>query len=228
MSAPKSLDQYADRMQRVTEHIDRHLDRTLDLDALATVRIFRHFIFTGCSRRGWAKPWETICGAADARLRRRGCWPSPGWRCSRLRWRWDSVQPKPLPGHSNPDSVVLRVLAAPAIPTSCRETQSRSDKPQVRSGAPGQNAEECCRSSAKCGGSHESRHHRAQAHHRRLSAVCGPLRRTHQRVWQQKVYPWMAASGLLQQPRYGVSHDDPNVVAPEQCRYDADARRRRR
>ena len=39
--------------------------------------------------------------------------------------------------------------------------------------------------------------------------------------WQQTVYPWMAASGLLQRPRYGVSHDDPNVVDPAQCRYDA-------
>jgi len=39
--------------------------------------------------------------------------------------------------------------------------------------------------------------------------------------WQQTIYPWMAASGLLQQPRYGISHDDPNVVDPAQCRYDA-------
>jgi AraC family transcriptional regulator len=39
--------------------------------------------------------------------------------------------------------------------------------------------------------------------------------------WQETVYPWMAASGLLQQPRYGISHDDPSVTAPEQCRYDA-------
>jgi AraC family transcriptional regulator len=39
--------------------------------------------------------------------------------------------------------------------------------------------------------------------------------------WQTEVYPWMAQSGLLQQPRYGISHDDPNVVAPQKCRYDA-------
>jgi len=39
--------------------------------------------------------------------------------------------------------------------------------------------------------------------------------------WQQTVYPWMATSGLLQQPRYGISHDDPTITAPAQCRYDA-------
>jgi AraC family transcriptional regulator len=49
----------------------------------------------------------------------------------------------------------------------------------------------------------------------------GPYGEPISAFWQLTVYPWMAASGLLQQPRYGVSHDDPNVVAPEQCRYDA-------
>jgi AraC family transcriptional regulator len=31
----------------------------------------------------------------------------------------------------------------------------------------------------------------------------------------------MVTSGLLQQPRYGISHDDPAITAPQQCRYDA-------
>jgi len=39
--------------------------------------------------------------------------------------------------------------------------------------------------------------------------------------WQTQVYAWMAANGLIGQPRYGISHDDPRVTAPEQCRYDA-------
>ena len=39
--------------------------------------------------------------------------------------------------------------------------------------------------------------------------------------WQQTVYPWMVTNGLLGQPRYGISHDDPGITAPEQCRYDA-------
>jgi AraC family transcriptional regulator len=39
--------------------------------------------------------------------------------------------------------------------------------------------------------------------------------------WQKTVYPWLATNGLLEQPRYGISHDDPNITAPQQCRYDA-------
>jgi len=39
--------------------------------------------------------------------------------------------------------------------------------------------------------------------------------------WQNDVYPWMVANGLLGRARYGISHDDPSVTAPEQCRYDA-------
>jgi AraC family transcriptional regulator len=39
--------------------------------------------------------------------------------------------------------------------------------------------------------------------------------------WQTQVYPWMVGGGLLQQPRYGISHDEPNITAAELCRYDA-------
>jgi len=39
--------------------------------------------------------------------------------------------------------------------------------------------------------------------------------------WSKEVKPWLKANGLLRRARYGVSHDDPNVVEPGQCRYDA-------
>ena len=38
--------------------------------------------------------------------------------------------------------------------------------------------------------------------------------------WQQRFYPYMAQHQLLGRPIYGVSHDDPNITAPEKCRYD--------
>jgi AraC family transcriptional regulator len=41
------------------------------------------------------------------------------------------------------------------------------------------------------------------------------------RFWQQHVYPWMVTNNLLAYPRYGISHDDPNITAADQCRYDA-------
>lgn len=39
--------------------------------------------------------------------------------------------------------------------------------------------------------------------------------------WMNQVSPWMSANGLFGRPRYGISHDDPSITAPEQCRYDA-------
>ena len=49
----------------------------------------------------------------------------------------------------------------------------------------------------------------------------GPYGETLSQFWQTEVYPWMLAGGLLGQPRYGISQDDPNVTAADQCRYDA-------
>ena len=49
----------------------------------------------------------------------------------------------------------------------------------------------------------------------------GPYGESISRFWQEVVYPWMVANSLLGQPRYGISHDDPTVTSPDQCRYDA-------
>jgi AraC family transcriptional regulator len=49
----------------------------------------------------------------------------------------------------------------------------------------------------------------------------GPYGEPISRFWQTTVYPWLVTNGLLEQPRYGISHDDPSITAPEQCRYDA-------
>lgn len=39
--------------------------------------------------------------------------------------------------------------------------------------------------------------------------------------WVQTVAPWMEANGLVGNDRYGISHDDPSIVTPSKCRYDA-------
>jgi AraC family transcriptional regulator len=41
--------------------------------------------------------------------------------------------------------------------------------------------------------------------------------------WHEEAYPWLASNDLLGAPRYGVSHDDPQVTAKTKCRYDAGA-----
>lgn len=49
----------------------------------------------------------------------------------------------------------------------------------------------------------------------------GPYGDSVGQFWQQIVAPWMHAHDLLSAPRYGISHDDPSITAPEKCRYDA-------
>ena len=39
--------------------------------------------------------------------------------------------------------------------------------------------------------------------------------------WQNIYYPWAVTNNLPTNARYGISHDDPSITAPEQCRYDA-------
>jgi AraC family transcriptional regulator len=49
----------------------------------------------------------------------------------------------------------------------------------------------------------------------------GPYGQPVNHFWQTKVYPWMVSNKLLDQPRYGVSHDDPGITEPSKCRSDA-------
>ena len=39
--------------------------------------------------------------------------------------------------------------------------------------------------------------------------------------WVQTFAPWMKENDLLGNARYGISHDDPSIVSPSKCRYDA-------
>lgn len=49
----------------------------------------------------------------------------------------------------------------------------------------------------------------------------GPYGEPIGKFWIREMAPWMKANGLLDRARYGISHDDPSVVQPGQCRYDA-------
>lgn len=49
----------------------------------------------------------------------------------------------------------------------------------------------------------------------------GPYGEPIARFWMQEVAPWMMVDGLMGHARYGISHDDPSIAEPAQCRYDA-------
>lgn len=49
----------------------------------------------------------------------------------------------------------------------------------------------------------------------------GPYGAPISEFWRTVVAPWMQTNGLFGRPRYGISHDDPGIAAPERSRYDA-------
>jgi AraC family transcriptional regulator len=49
----------------------------------------------------------------------------------------------------------------------------------------------------------------------------GPVGKPVSDFWITKVDPWMQTNGLYGRSRYGISHDDPGITAPEKVRYDA-------
>jgi AraC family transcriptional regulator len=222
MTKLKSRDVYVDRMHRVTEYIDKHLDQYLDLETLAEVAHFSPFHF---HRLFAAWMGETL----GSYLRRRRCEIA----ATRLA--------------AQPGVAILQIALAVGFgsaeafthafsarfgcsPTTWRLQQSalgaaKSNPNQVIRN-PDQATEE------KTGKDGAPSHSRAEAFmkveviERKPTNIAymrhvGPYGETLSRFWQTEVYPWMLAGGLLGQPRYGISLDDPNVAAPDQCRYDA-------
>jgi AraC family transcriptional regulator len=208
-------------MHRVTEHIDRHLDQYLDLEILAEVAHFSPFHF---HRLFSAWMGETL----GDYLRRRRCEVA----ATRL-----VAQPK-LPvlevavgvGFGSAEAFTRAFNARfGCSPTTWRLQQSspatNSNPSQTNS-----NSGQAQRSEAEENGASNHPYSeaamRVEVIDRNPTAVVylrhvGPYGAPIGEFWQKKVYPWMVASGLLQQARYGISLDDPSVTAPEHCRYDA-------
>lgn len=222
MSARKSRAMYADRMQRVTEYIDRHLDQTLDLDTLATVAHFSPFHF---HRLFSAWMGETV----GDYLRRRRCEIA----ATRLvaQPRVAVIQIALAVGFGSAEAFARAFKSRfGCSPTSWRRQQSqlRAAKRNLSqaNSKPDQERRDKMAKNAAVHQQHAEAAMRVEIVDRKPATIVylrrvGPYGEAISAFWQQTVYPWMAASGLLGQPRYGVSHDDPNVVAPGQCRYDA-------
>lgn len=49
----------------------------------------------------------------------------------------------------------------------------------------------------------------------------GPYGPSVEAFWQQQFLPWLHANELAGRVCYGIGHDDPGITAPENCRYDA-------
>jgi AraC family transcriptional regulator len=221
MNATRSRDVYIDRMHRVTEHIDQHLDQYLDLESLAEVAHFSPFHF---HRLFSALMGETL----GAYLRRRRCEVA----ATRL-----LAQPK---------LSVLQIALSVGFGSAeafthafgarfgCSPTTWRLQQAAARAaiGNPDQT-----NSKADQAQRHETRNNgvpktpaeapmKIEVIERKPTPITylrhvGPYGEPISAFWQTQVYPWMVTNGLLGQPRYGISRDDPSVTSPEHCRYDA-------
>jgi AraC family transcriptional regulator len=220
MNTPRSRDVYVDRMHRVTAYIDQHLDQFLDLETLAEVAHFSPFHF---HRLFSALMGETL----GAYLRRRRCEVAAtrllaqpklsvlqialgvgfgsaeafthafGARfgCSPTTWRLQQAAERAA--ISNPDQAISKLDQVQHDKTAKNGVPIKTETPM-----------------------------KVQIIERKPTSIAylrhvGPYGQPISEFWQTQVYPWMVANGLIGQPRYGISHDDPSVTAPEQCRYDA-------
>jgi AraC family transcriptional regulator len=220
MNTSRSRDVYLDRMHRVTAHIDRHLDQLLDLETLAEVAHFSPFHF---HRLFSALMGETL----GAYLRRRRCEVA----ATRL-----LAQPR-LPilqvalgvgfgsaeafTHAfgarfgcSPTTWRLQQTAERAAISNPDQANSKPDQAQparaIKNGVP-------IETETSMNVRIIERNPTPIVYLRHV----GPYGQPISTFWQMQVYPWMVANGLIGQPRYGISHDDPKVTAAEQCRYDA-------
>jgi AraC family transcriptional regulator len=220
MSTLKSRDVYVDRMHRVTEHIDQHLDQFLDLETLAGIAHFSPFHF---HRLFSAWMGETLGGY----LRRRRCEIA----ATRLlaQPRVPVLQIALGVGFGSAEAFTHAFSARfGCSPTSWRLQQSaarKSNSDQTNS-KPGQAQYEKLVKNGAANRPTAEAPMKVEVVERKPTPIAylrhvGPYGEPINVFWQTEAYPWMVASGLLQQPRYGISHDDPNVTAAEQCRYDA-------
>lgn len=223
MPKQDSRAEYAARMHRVLETIDRNIDQTLDLDRLAAVAHFSPFHF---HRLFTAWTGETL---GDYVRRRR-------------------IELAAVHLIAQPRVPVLQV--ALGVGFGSGEAFARAFKQRYGCSASAWRALQAAQRTQKSNsGQVNSKHSQAApaslAEHdvsRRLNKEnsmkvtiidrqpatiayfrhLGPYGETVARFWQETYVPWAIMNKLgPDHARYGISHDDPGVTAPEQCRYDA-------
>lgn len=220
MNTPRSRDVYVDRMHRVTAYIDQHLDQFLDLETLAEVAHFSPFHF---HRLFSALTGETL----GAYLRRRRCEVA----ATRLlaQPRLSVLQIALGVGFGSAEAFTHAFGARfGCSPTTWRlqqhsERATRSNPDQMN-----RKPNQVPRDEAMENGDPDKAETamKVQIIDRKPVPIAylrhvGPYGQPIGMFWQKQVHAWMVTNGLMGQPRYGISHDDPRVTAPEQCRYDA-------
>lgn len=194
-------------MHRVLEHIDRELDQQLELDTLARIANFSSFHF---HRLFTAWTGETL---GDYVRRRR-------LEVAALRLvaqpRLPVLQVALSVGFGSTEAFARAFKTRfGSTPTGWRRSQV-SNRDQLKS--------KLDQAPAPLSRNHGSmkvtivdRQPTTVAYLRHVGHYGKPV----SDFWMKKVDPWMETNGLYGRPRYGISHDDPGITAPEKLRYDA-------
>jgi AraC family transcriptional regulator len=228
MALQDSRDEYARRMHKVQEYIDQHLDEALELPDLARVAHFSAFHFHRLFR-AWmgetlgdylrrrrletaalrliAQPEVPVLnialdvgfGSQEAFARAfktRFGMTATGWREQQARERAQRLADSGLPD-SNPGQTLRNPGQASPPPGAQHGDSSTTESAmQVKI---------------------VEREPVQIAYMRHV----GPYGPDIGAFWINAFAPWMTTHHLMGAVRYGISHDDPAITAPEKCRYDA-------
>jgi len=209
-------------MNRVLDHIDRHLDQPLDLDALADVAHFSRFHFHRVfaawvgetfgdylrRRRLETAAWMLVAHPASPVLAIAltvGFGSGEAFsRAFKLHFghtpsAWRTGAGRRCVQNSNTDQLLRNPDQAPR---GQGVHNVRSFNPH---GEPDMNVDIVDLPPVKVA----------------YLRLIGPYGPPIGRFWREEVAPWIVANGLRGMARYGIGHDNPGVTPPHKCRYDA-------
>ena len=227
---PAPLTAYTQRMNRVLDHIDAHLDETLEVAPLSAVAHFSpyhfHRIFTA-----WMG--ETLgdylrrrrLEVAAARLAGQNQQPILQIALS-VGFGSGEAFSRAFKTHFGQTPSAWRATTAARWNTELLDVRRRSNPDQIlRKPDQEANTEEL----------HNPEVTNTQAQEFTMQVTLatlpptriaylrhiGPYGPSISAFWQEKFLPWMRANQLDGRPCYGIGHDDPGITAPANCRYDA-------
>ncbi len=223
MASRDSRSEYESRMHRVLAYIDQHLEQPISLDTLAEVAHFSpfhfHRLFSAWMRETFgdylrrrrvevaamrlaAQPRTRILnialsvgfGSAEAFTRAF----KSRFGCSPTVWREQQYSLRNANSNSGQmNSKRSQALQAPFVEHEVSPNQSKEILMKVTL---------------------IDRQPATIAYLRYLGPYGAPIAR----FWQETYVPWAVMNKLgADHARYGISHDDPSITTPEQCRYDA-------
>ncbi|WP_028447405.1 AraC family transcriptional regulator [Chitinimonas koreensis] len=229
-AARHSRAEYARRMNRVLDHIDRHLDAPLDLAALAEVAHFSPYHFHRLFA-GWMR--ETLGDYLRRRrlevgahlLAQRPAMPvlevalTVGFGSGEAFARAFKLQFGVTPSAWRSDTPARQaaLLARVRQPQDSNPDQASSKRDQAGPDGGGHDAGSC-----------DEMENEMDVKLVELAPVkvaylryIGPYGPGIGVFWRETVGPWLRANGLEGRACYGIGLDDPSVTPPEKCRYDA-------